>query len=373
MFAHITDIAAFKAAVAHKEEIKFNSHPHELVVGCYMVSMPTTFDSPEARECRGITFDAAGAVVSRPLHKFHNVGEKEHTRIENIDWSKATRVMTKRDGSMIHTVKVGNDFHFKSKKSFSSDVAIAADKLLSNLKGHADFCQAVVDRNYTAIFEYTAPSARIVLHYPTEKLVLLHIRDNVTGEYLPVNQLRCWAGQFDVEVVDEHPELLEQLKADPLKLMEETEGVEGWVIQFESGDMVKLKTKWYIERHRAMTFLRERDVAKLVVSEGIDDLKSLLASEGADLTEIEEIETRVVMELNEVSEAVGQAIATAKGLTIKDAALKFKAENHKYFGLVMNALRGKELDLKAWFLANRVDSYPLKQLNIMQTVGELDG
>lgn len=372
MFAHVTDFDAFRLAVSHKDEIKFNVQPNGLTVGCYMVSMPTTFDSPEARECRGIVFNVDGKVASRPLHKFHNVGEKEHTRIENIVWNEATRIMTKRDGSMIHTVRTGADeFVLKSKKSFTSDVAIAATNLMvDSLPNYIDFCTSVINQNCTAIFEYTSPRARIVLYYPEDELVLLHVRHNETGKYISAAELQCWASRFQVKVVTEDEALLTQLRADPLKLMEETESVEGWVIQFANGDMVKLKTKWYLERHRAMTFLRERDIAKLVLSEGIDDLKSLLAAEGADLTEIEAIETQVVTELNEVERAVAETVAKVQGMTVKDIAIMLQAEKHLFFGLVMNAVRGKPTDIKAWFTANRVDNYPLKQLNIMQTIGE---
>lgn len=370
-FPLIADLETFKNRVATKDEIKFNEQPNGSIVGCYMVSMPTTFNIPEAIECRGIVFNE-GHIAGRPLHKFFNVGEKEHTRLENLDWSTVARVMDKRDGSMIHTVRLPWGYDVKSKKSYMSDVAVAARKLIKLTPKLDRFCKHVVESNKTAIFEYTAPTARIVLYYPDECLTLLHIRDNFTGAYMPAKELVCWATRFDVPVVAELPELLTAMREDPLALMEHTQQVEGWVVQFASGEMVKLKTKWYLERHRAMTFLRERDIVKLVLSEGLDDLKSLLVAEGASIAEIEEIETRAVLELNSIDAAVKATIAELQELSLKDAAIKMQADNHPYFGLVMATMRGKNPDIKDWFTKHRLDAYSLRQLNILQSVGELE-
>lgn len=396
MFAQITTLEAFKLAVSHRDEIRFQE-VGEHTVACYMVSMPDTFDTPEGKECRGIVFKG-DKVVARPLHKFHNVGEKEATRVENIDWSKAVRVMDKRDGSMIHTVAVdvqqspfssydvqegmpleglmswnsrAYSFTLKSKKSFMSEVAVGARDWISSQENFLDFCEDVTLKGFTAIFEYTAPTARIVLYYAEEALTLLHIRCNATGRYLTRQELEEWAGKFNVPLVDEDMALLEQLKADPYKLSQETTGVEGWVIQFENGDMVKLKTMWYMERHRAMTFLRERDVAKLVISEGLDDLKSLLVAEGANIEEIEQIERKVVGELNEIQQSIAAAVGAWAGKPIKDAALALQKQDHPFFSLVMAALRGKEPNIAEWYSMRRLDeTFSLRQLNIMQSIGE---
>lgn len=379
MFAKIESLDAFKTAVADKDEIRFNVQPNNTTVGCYMVSTPTTFDSPEAKECRGIVFDADGKVIARPLHKFFNVGEKESSRFENLDWDKAVRIMGKLDGSMIHTVRIsgagidGHDFVLKSKKSYTSDVAIAATKWISSRENYLRFCDAMVAQNKTAIFEYISPTARIVVYYDTDQLVLLHVRDNDTGEYLMKHELKKLCLEYGVSMVTGSDELIDTF-VDPVKLQFMTEnevGVEGWIVQFSGGDMVKLKTKWYLERHRAMTFLRERDIVSLVISEGLDDLKSLLVGEGADISEIEKIEAGVVKTINELYNEVNSKYKSVKDMSLKDAALTLK-DATPYFGLVMAMMRGKEPDLKEWFVKNRLSEYSLRQLNIMQSVAEED-
>lgn len=103
----ITSLSEFRNAIAGKDEIR------EAQIGtcetsfCYMIAAENTFDSPEARECRGIVFNHfRDVVVGRPLQKFFNVGERESTRVENIDWSKVIRVMDKRDGCLDGTTRL---------------------------------------------------------------------------------------------------------------------------------------------------------------------------------------------------------------------------------------------------------------------------
>ena len=74
----------------------------------YVVSMATTFDmtGPDdlggaiRRECRGIKFGLDGHIIARPFHKFFNVGEREETLPNNLDFSADHTVFTKLDGSM---------------------------------------------------------------------------------------------------------------------------------------------------------------------------------------------------------------------------------------------------------------------------------
>ena len=386
-FARISTLAAFKAAVAHREEIRFQE-VGDMTVACYMVSMPDTFDTPEGKECRGMVCHG-DLVVARPLHKFHNVGEKEATRVENLDWAKVARVMDKRDGSMIHTVVTNDGFALKSKKSFTSDVAIAATKWVSARPNYVSFCDDVTDVGYTAIFEYTAPTARIVLYYPEEMMTLLHIRDNATGEYLSPKELERWAVGYGIPLGQEVDDFwwtmadagvptTREFNFEALMAAVHTrESVEGWIVQFESGEMVKVKTKWYMDRHRVMTFIRERDIARLAVDEGLDDVKAMLVDEGADITEIEAIERRVVGDLNSLQASINEGVESVKGLPFKDAALQLQRfgegedETHPNFSLIMATLRGKDPDLKRYFLHRMLDEgYTLRQLNIMQTIGE---
>lgn len=350
---NIESLSNFRSHVESTKEIREALIGQDLSSFCYMISGEDTFATPELRECRGIVFNTTDeSVVSRPLHKFFNVGERESTRVENVDWSKVVRVMDKRDGSMIHTVKTSDGFRLKSKKSFTSDVAIAATKWINSPAGIDTYrlCEMMVDNNFTVIFEWTSPSARIVLNYPESQLQLLHVRDNVTGEYMPVTQGLFNTLFLGVKVVDEVDEFFVdgQFKIELIMEAAKTrEGVEGWIVQFEDGEMVKIKTEWYLIRHRAMTFLRERDIAQLVLDEGLDDLKSILIGDGVDISKILEIEARVVNHFNTLSKEVEDTVAKSATLERKDFAIKHNG--HPHFGLLMHRFVGKTPNYKEYF------------------------
>ena len=387
IFPYITGIDEFRANVLHREEIREADISDHSKSFCYMISSEGTFDTPWLRECRGIVFSKnTGQVTGRPLHKFFNVGEREETRFENLDWTQIKRIMVKRDGSMIHTVFDNGALRLKSKKTFGSDVAAAAEKWMSERDNYVYFATRMAALNMTAIFEWTAPDARIVLFYPEPKLTLLHVRHNVTGEYLAPDVMFEWAFESDVAVVEElklHEWLdvadervarqlsSKDIQARALKLVETAEDIEGWVIQFNDDTMVKLKVDWYLKRHRAMTFIRERDIAQLVLDEGLDDMKALLVSENVDITEILQIEQRVVNELNELRRGLVAIVDVDRGLERKDFALKHKG--HQHFGLLMSIYLGKEPDLKSYFERNLLrEHYTLRQLVLVPSVAEAD-
>jgi RNA ligase len=71
----------------------------------YMVSTPRLWERSHGwevrRECRGLIFDDEGRLISRPFHKFFNLGEKEETLPNNVDVTELHHILDKMDGSMI--------------------------------------------------------------------------------------------------------------------------------------------------------------------------------------------------------------------------------------------------------------------------------
>jgi RNA ligase len=377
MLTDIVDLNTFVKAIEHKEEMRVASIGHGMTSVCYMISAEGTFDDEYSRECRGIVFDSQlGMVTGRPLHKFFNLNERAESRVENLDWSKVVRVMDKRDGSMIHTVCMDcGQMKLKSKKSFESEVAIAAQKFYDSKSNFVAMGRFLNDQNATAIFEYTAPDARIVLFYAQPELKLLHIRNNGDGRYWSPEELKWVNNNFDIPMVDEVDEFFETVEVNEMgcvfatrfnvqKMLDAAktrEDIEGWIVQFEDGNMVKVKTEWYLKRHRAMTFLRERDIAQLVLDEGLDDLKSLLAGEGVDLSEILQIEAKVLEMVRVLNHSVTAVVNEHSHLCRKDFALKFTG--HEYFGLMMSAFIGKQPDIKGYFERNILkEHFSLRQL-----------
>lgn len=358
----------YRLRTAHKPEIIEQEISPGLVCFSVMkgVGSSETYDDWWTREARGITFSAhSGNVLSRPLHKFFNIGERETTQAHKLDWSKVTRVMDKRDGSMIHPVFVDQStIKFKSKKVLDSEVAVEAEKYALANEKYMDFCFSVLAiHNATPIFEWTSPGQRIVLGYGEPELKLLHIRNNDDGYYWPLDDLREASEWFGIPLVDEVTEF--NSFEEMLAAAETREEIEGWVIQFEDGEMVKVKTDWYMARHRAFTFFRERDIVKLIMDEQIDDVKAMFVKDGINIDVIEEIERRFALDMQYIIVKTERIHDENKHLPAKDVAAKFKGD--LYFGLIMAKYNKKEPQYLKFFEANLLkQNYGLNSLRDLQ-------
>lgn len=363
---YMYDLASF---IEDKPTIRFLNASHGTMVCCYMISGPDTFDNMYAREARGTTFDRNNRIAGRPLHKFFNLNEKPSTLVSELKDKKITRLMDKRDGSMIHTVNIDGQVYFKSKKSFESDVAKAATEWITRPEnaGYMQLSEYCAQSDQTAIFEWTSPTARIVLAYPEDGLQLLHIRNNLTGEYQDLAHLKILAHNWKVKLVDSYTATS---LAELLKIAETIEGIEGWIAQFEDGNMVKIKTKWYMDRHHAMTFLRERDVAKMVIDESIDDLKAKLVSDGLDISKILHIEHLVINTIENMVNEVKREYECVKDLERK--AVAEKLNGHVYFKMIMDLYSGKVPRYAHYFEKYYLSNFSLTQIQMVDTVAEAE-
>jgi RNA ligase len=375
-FPVINHIDELREQVKNQHEIRFTENEFGFTVVCYAVAFAETFHSENkkwARECRGITFDPKGNIHSRPLHKFFNIGECEETQnniIEpHLNKKSLLRVMDKRDGSMVHPVFVNGVIMLKTKKSFTSDVAIAATEFMRSDDEEFEiesFCHDCLLFGFTPIFEFTAPTNRIVLLYDKPELRLLHVRHTVSGEYVKDLKKFCLdVGYYRIPSADEYKISSFSNKFLKNSLENDTEK-EGYVIQFHNGEMVKGKTKWYLDLHHSAVFLRERDIAEMVVNETVDDFKSFLNSAVTtkdendlpfkQLKAVEKIEHQVMEEIRSIEEEIDEAFSKANlTSTSSKEERKVYAMAHnreKWFKAVMAKIDGKEFDVGEYFLKN---------------------
>lgn len=355
MFKTIRHIDDVRPHVADKKEIRFQRQPNGVTIGCYMFMDSRTFDSPEALECRGIGFDDEGRVVSRPLHKFFNLGEKEWLSPERISRrTDLVAVYEKLDGSMLATAWVDGALQWRSKKSFGSDVVRLTREMTSKPE-HAHvqaFAEEVARNGMTAVFEMMHPQARIVVPVDKPAMRLLHVRDNESGQYVlldPTHPVHAMVRRHAVALA---PRFEMERLDDILASLESMQEQEGYVLQFADGDMVKLKCPWYQRLHRSITFLRERDIALAALNEELDDLKAVLAEAGVDLGPVNDVEARVKSRMLELMDAIESKARDSAHLDRKSFALAHQKD--PLFGLMMAQYLGKEPDLKEWFVRNRL-------------------
>lgn len=161
----------------------------------YMVSYTDTFDMTGSedlsgairRECRGLKFYPDGTIAARTFHKFFNMGEREETQPHLIDFSRDHTIMEKRDGSMLHPMKVNKDIRWMTKMGITS-VSEQAEEFINKNSKYQNFANWCIENQLTPIFEWTSPNNKIVIGYEIDELVLLAVRKNVTGEYLKIHK-----------------------------------------------------------------------------------------------------------------------------------------------------------------------------------------
>lgn len=294
---------------------------HEYTVFNYMVAHADSFDCPIRRECRGLIFDANGKVLSRRFHKFFNLGEKPETM--NIDLSQPHVVLDKLDGSMITplvftssalTVFERPIVRWATKMGITDIAGMVQNKFQNNrymqfaIESHVD--------GWTPIFEYVGPYNRIVLPYKEEKLILLAMRKNLTGEYLTPSELRAMGDQFGIPVVSAY----DKFSLDNLK---DEIDIEGVVVRFDTGHMVKIKTDWYCAIHRAKeNILFEKNVLRFILEDKLDDIIPHLPDE--DRTRIETYRDEVLKNIDKASKDIEAIFERLGTMSRKDFALSYK-------------------------------------------------
>lgn len=183
--------------ISGRSEFIIAERPYGKIIN-YMVSMADTFDmtGPDdlsgavRRECRGIIFDIEGRIMSRPFHKFFNVNEREETQTHRIDMTQPHVIMEKMDGSMIRPILVNGVVRLATKMGVTSVAEEAENFLVDSTQYFKIYkwLKNCVTSGVTPIFEYVAPTNKIVIDYAEPKLVLLAMRNNITGNYYMPDQ-----------------------------------------------------------------------------------------------------------------------------------------------------------------------------------------
>lgn len=285
-FPEIRTIADVLPAIEGRPEFVVAERDFGTVIN-YLVAMPDTFkmEGPDdvmgaiRRECRGLIFDTEGKIMSRPYHKFFNVNEKEETQSHRLDLTRAHTVMDKLDGSMIRPIWMGGMVRLATKMGVT-DIAIEAECLIDEVR--CAWLDYMMDEGLTPIFEYVAPTNKIVVEYAEAKLILTGVRETASGEY---RSLRQWNAPFELVRTDSNVHDFDAYLA--FKRGETNR--EGDIIRFSDGHMVKVKNDWYVQIHKTKDIVRvDRNIVELVLNETIDDTRAML--DPSDLVRVDEVE-----------------------------------------------------------------------------------
>jgi T4 RnlA family RNA ligase len=345
----------------------------KLVVNNYSVSifnyrLAQYSDFIDNEEMRGLTFvfNSDGSLFKRYLllHKFFNLNQVEETQYSLIKDLKIKSIHNKEDGSIASFIKLPNgDVVGKSKMSFESGQALGMNRLYNSNSDLKRFIDWSLDNDLVAIFEYVAPTNRIVLKYSDEELILLRLRDNKTGEYLDLSDYSDKIGSIKVAPSDVGT--LDEL----LELSHSVENKEGWIIEFTNGLFIKIKTSWYVSLHGLLTddLYREHVLVKYILDEKIDDILGQIPEN--EFESHERINKIISVVKNSISEKVNDILKSydlfLEGgvgknwegelrlqLMRKTFALKYRKD--KNFAYVMSLSKGKDVyDLAKDWVSDR--------------------
>jgi len=188
--------------------------------------------------------------------------------------------------------------------------------------------------------EYVSPSNQIVLHYEKPQLVLHSARSERTGKFLRLSGI----AHAQVDVVRTFPivtleELRERCKSE--------KGREGYVVEFADGQLVKMKTLWYLHQHcgwqqRATLrdlvqggTLKKGALLKTILDNALDDIKAHFISNSTLCEEIDQVEAAV---LNYLTTSVEKLQAVINMCADNPALLAERCKAHGYITFVQRVL-----------------------------------
>lgn len=250
------------------------------IVVNYHYQAHDTFSGPNEpilRECRGLIFDKESKLLlSRRFHKFFNVNEKENLQAHLLPWGNMRTIMEKVDGSMVSPVPVEgrlSNLRWTTKMGIT-ETSMQAEAFVAANPHVTAMCRELLKWGYTPIFEWCSRQNRVVIDHVEDRLVLLAVRNTVSGEYMPYHLLLDTAKPHNVPVVKRYMANEMSLFLEAVK--HETDK-EGYVIQFDNGHMVKTKTDWYVSIHKAKETLdNPRLVIRAAIEDNLDDLAAAL-------------------------------------------------------------------------------------------------
>lgn len=234
------------------------------------------------RECRGLIFDADGKIMSRPFHKFFNVGEREETQVHNLDLTAPHVIMEKMDGSMIRPIMVNGKLRLATKMGVT-DTAEAAEAIVT--AAQLEWMADAMNDGLTPLYEFISPENRIVIEYEKAELVMLALRRNRDGVYMDLNYCDPL-----VRMVPQYGSV-DGSFAEYIARQRGREGREGDIIRFADGHMLKIKNDWYVRIHKVKDKIRsDRHILALVLENEIDDIMPHL--DERDFARVREYEAR---------------------------------------------------------------------------------
>lgn len=295
--------------------VQVRYHPdYPYAIYCY--TKQAMFDrkwNDVTRTCRGLIVDEnTGEVLARPFKKFFNFGEPDAPVFGQTDW---VTVYDKIDGSLGIAYDTPDGPAIATKGSFISEQAQHATELL-----RAKYRLYQTDDYCTDLFEIIYPENRIVLDYgELDELrylgsVVVHSGEDywnglLIGHYgIPKNHFLDSGTFYQLELDLNRP------------------NAEGFVLlNNDTGDRIKMKQEDYLELHKVMTGLNEKQLwewlnAGFTPTEVMQKIPEEMHDWARPIVE------KITLDRYNIVKAVGEAYRYHKDYAVdrKDFALRIK-------------------------------------------------
>jgi RNA ligase len=235
--------------------VRVQTHPvYPYNIACYTKqAMFERVWNDVTMNCRGLIYhQETGEVLARPFKKFFNYGEPNAPEFAPDDW---VTVYDKVDGSLGIAYDTPDGPAIATKGSFASDQAIHATEVL-----RTKYPRYFHDDIHTDLFEIIYPENRIVLDYgdADELRYLGSVNMEDGSDYWNGMLIRQWGIPVNHFMLSaQWDQALQILNSDYMN-RSNAEGVV--ILNDHTGERLKLKQEDYIELHRVMTGLNERQI-----------------------------------------------------------------------------------------------------------------
>lgn len=224
--------------------------------------------------------------------------------------------------SMIAPFVIGDRLAWGTRKG-ETDVAEMIQPFLDANPTYVEFARNCCEADWTPVFEFCSRKNQIVIDYGSEdRLVLIAMRDMLNGRYFTYSQLANAAKLWKLEVVQPWTAPITNLNEFSSFVKDAVDLDEGFVVAFDDGFRVKIKTENYVRMHRVKDSISdERAVVGLILNSGLDDCFSFLNE--ADALRVRTFEDKFVAAMSEAFHVLRNRYDLMKG-ALNDGTLDRK-------------------------------------------------
>lgn len=303
------------------------------------------------RKTRGLIYDAYSLeILARPFEKFFNYGQEAGVQFD-LD-APILGAFDKLDGSLGVAYWDGKKFAIATRGSFESDQAIHATEWLHKPENieTLELIKEEHEQGFTALFEIIYPENRIVVDYGAkDALVYLGSSSMITEmvEFYPGTDL----------VVDEAAQTLRQVLSIP-----DRTNAEGLVVWLDSSTAIKLKQADYVELHRIVSSLSQKEVWRQLSAGTYDEFVVKLPDEFYEWSDA--VAKELKEQFKEIHNSVwilNQALLSNNFTERRDQAMWINEHvPSAYRGMAFLALDSRDYSDSVWKMIEPIGANPMK-------------